>query len=287
MRLLLAELLLLSALSVRSTSAQRIGGPPPTAAECDSAAASLTSGNRDAVAWSWLGRCGSVGGNALGAALLAARSEMDAEYLMALYGPTSVNRDPAILAAAAQVAADKAATASARITAILVLVGQMNDALAPSLTLSTSDLLGTPIGTTCPLMPTFPAGYVSRQPLQPDSLQLFAGTLDQIRQDAIDNQMVREWASCARNKLSLTIPIMVNHSLIRLSYVCGSRFRVENLSHEWIQVAYRVDHTDEKAGFTVGPGAERLFTTLGTGTVRLIYMGHGIATAANGGTPCP
>lgn len=265
---------------------QRIPGPPPTPAECDSAVAALQSGNRDVMAWARLGECSAAGARALGAALLGARGERDEDYLRWLYGPASVNRDPAILTAAAEVAADKSATAPARITAMLVLVAQFRTGLEPSLRLWAEDLFGTPIGSSCPLLPTSPSGYLSRQPLQADSARLVGGALDRVRKDPTDNQHVRNWASCARGVLSDIIPITVDPFLIELTYVCENRFRVRNGGDEWIQVVYEVSPRD-RGGLTVGPGASVVFTTIERGIVHLTYMEHEVAAIANQGTRCP
>ncbi|MGH7719036.1 MAG: hypothetical protein ACREON_09370, partial [Gemmatimonadaceae bacterium] len=74
--------------------------------------------------------------------------------------------------------------------------------------------------------------------------------------------------------------------LIQLSYVCGTKFRVNNLSSKWIDVSYQLQNTEERGDLAVGPQTEEIIWTHETGTVVLFYLGNAIRTVANGGTAC-
>lgn len=81
---------------------------------------------------------------------------------------------------------------------------------------------------------------------------------------------------------------------IRLTYICGNRFRLRNPNYASIQVTYDVYRTSESSSLLLPgrtadqqPYTESFFTTTNRGTVRVFFNGQLIQTKANGGTTCP
>lgn len=251
--------------------AQAVPGPPPTVGQCDSAATALASGSRDVTDWGILASCGGAGATALASALSDARSETDRDYLEDLYSVARAIRDPALLASAGALTVDRGAGNSGRVTAMLILLSQYDPNLQPSLGTTWADLLTVPLGSSCPIASVDPAFYASRAPLQADSAERVAGALDDVRRDPGEPAVVRDFATCVRQALSAMLPITVDPGSLELSHVCDNRFRVRNLSDEWVDVSFEVVATDDRGDLTIAPGADLVFTTLETGSVRLFY----------------
>jgi hypothetical protein len=91
--------------------------------------------------------------------------------------------------------------------------------------------------------------------------------------------------------LSLNPPLDI--AGIRLTYICGNKFRVRNPNAAVVPVTWDVYNKNESGNLdlppkTAGqPYSETFFTTLNKGTVRLFYTGQLIQTKANGGAACP
>ena len=79
---------------------------------------------------------------------------------------------------------------------------------------------------------------------------------------------------------------------IRLTYMCGNRFRVRNPNDTEVTVIWDVYEKSEKGTLVLPPRlegveySETLFETQNKGTVRLFLDGKVIETKANGGTVC-
>jgi hypothetical protein len=228
-----------------------------------------------------------TGASAVASALSGAGAETDTDYLLFLSQVAGLNRDPEIFDAASSLLVDATATVPARVTALLVLGWQLDESLGVDLRIPWADLSTTAVGDNCPFTSAWPAYYNSRRQLPADSLQRFADAVDHVRRDSTENPVLRDLAQCARDRFRHIVPVTVDPALLRLTYVCGDRFRVENLSDEPVTVVFRVDETNDEGGFGVMPGANRVFTTFNAGTLRLFYRRHQIATVHNGGTTCP
>ncbi|MBA4073299.1 MAG: hypothetical protein C0497_15970 [Gemmatimonas sp.] len=81
---------------------------------------------------------------------------------------------------------------------------------------------------------------------------------------------------------------------IRLTYLCGNRFRVRSYYRTVADVKWDLPEHPSDTGQlrlpsrTVGhPYSETVFSTRVTGTTRLFHNGRLIQTTLNGGTPCP
>lgn len=80
---------------------------------------------------------------------------------------------------------------------------------------------------------------------------------------------------------------------IRLTYICGNKFRVRNPNGTAVPVSWDVYNKNEAGTLTLPPKvtgqpySESFFTTVNKGTVRLFHTGQLIQTKANGGAVCP
>lgn len=92
-------------------------------------------------------------------------------------------------------------------------------------------------------------------------------------------------ASCA--------PVVIQPSAIRLTYICGNRFRVRNGNLAPVTVTWDVAGSTDAGSLTLparpfaAAFSEAFFATSVTGTVRLFYLGAQVDVKANGGFVCP
>lgn len=285
-RNLRAALLLVGApLSGLPLEAQRVPGTPPTSRQCAAAAAALARGARDGAGWEYLPGCGKAGGVPLAKAFQAARFETDPAYLQRLYGAMGSMRDSAVFATALSVMQDSAASAPARATAILIAVAQHNDNLGLPLNVSFTEAIAPPAGQ-CRLLPVSDAGYRSMSPLPADYREQLGRAILQVRASPNTPDLVRTFVYCARPALMELIADAVPISALRLTYVCGNRFRVENQSTESVKVSWKVSGTRARADLVVPSKGERTFTTEQKGPTSLYYRGKLVGTLANGGQAC-
>jgi hypothetical protein len=259
--------------------------PGPSSSECQAAAAALAGGARGAE-WESLPGCGKVGGRALARALEAARHETDAAYLDRLYGNMASIKDPAVFAASLAVMQDPAASPEARATAILVAVAQHDNALSLPVTVSLKDLLGGTATSQCRLVPTSHASYRSSSPLPADYLQQLGKAMLQLKASADTPDLVRNFIECVRPATLAAVADAVPTSAIRLSYVCGNRYRVENQSTEPVKVSWAVSGIRAKGQILVPPGGAKTFTAQQRGPTTLYYRGKEVQTEPNGAQPC-
>ena len=85
----------------------------------------------------------------------------------------------------------------------------------------------------------------------------------------------------------------ITPSTIRLTYICGTRFRVRNPNDAVITVTWDVAGTTESGTLQLparplnASFSETFVTTVAVGTVRLFYHGAQVDVKANGGFTCP
>jgi hypothetical protein len=286
-RYLTAILLLVSApLTGLVLEAQTIPGSPPSSKECAAAAAALSAGARDGAGWERLPECGALGGRALATAFRSARNETDTDYLGHLYGAMAALRDPHVFASALEVMQDPGASSAARATAILVAVAQHHRGWGLPLQVSFADAVTASPGESCRIVAV--AGdpeYRSATSLPADYVQQLGKALDRVVADASTPPLVRSFAGCGRRAIVGALAASVPTSAIRLSYVCGNRFRATNRSSEPINVSYEVSGTKDRRDFTIAPQGETTFTTERRGLTRLFYQGKVVQTISNAGKP--
>jgi hypothetical protein len=273
--------------AVRPLVGQLALGEPPTAAECTDAARALRGGSRDSSDWEILSSCGRVGGNALAATLRRLRAESDPDYLAGLYTAAGTIQDSAVFSASNGLARNARAHAASRVTALLIALSQIEPAIMPSMRLSWASVLTTPRGDECrwTVGGEWPR-YASMTSLPATALQRLVATTDIIRARDSD-PIVRDMSRCVRRALTRQAPPRVPFSALRLTYLCGNRFRVHNNGLEWALVKFRVAQTSDSGDLSVGPRDSVAFTTQQTGTTLLFYYGRQVQRVANRGIGCP
>jgi hypothetical protein len=86
--------------------------------------------------------------------------------------------------------------------------------------------------------------------------------------------------------------LIFNTGMIKLTYMCGNRFRVRNSSEAAVTLTWDVYGTTDRGGLSVGPKTtqgpyrDTFFTTGVKGTTRLFWRGQLIQTKANGNKSC-
>lgn len=256
----------------------------PSAEQCAEAVASLGGATPPAPArpaWWTATRCGVAGGAALASAFRQLQTESAAAPLRAAEAVLRTIRDASVFSAALAVSTASGATPGARMLGVRVLLSQHSTAvlITQSLPCRRITVVGTPTAPGAAL----PADY-PRQALV---------ALRSIAADAAAPAELRSLASCAAESFASVVDSPAASSSIRLTYLCGNRFRVRNTGDEWGDLTYDVYRTDDRGDLTVGPRSEVVFTTEVSGTTRLFVnpnhdqpLGQLVQTKANGGTAC-
>lgn len=266
-------------------SAQAVPGTyRPKPAACREAAKILVDRTNDDWRWQILASCGRAGGRELARALQEARSETDPAYLERLYGAMAPIRDPDVFAAALAVMQDDGASAEARATAILIAVRQHNYRVGLPLNLSLTEALQSG---QCRLVPyTTHGSYRSSTPLPADYQTQLGKALLHLSAAPDTPGLVKTFVDCSRTATQGAIADAVPASAIRLSYVCGNRYQVDNRSTESVQLSYQVSGTKHKGGFAVHPKASFTFTARGEGDLSLYHRGKLVQTMQNRRKSC-
>lgn len=116
---------ILLVMTAGAAAAQDAAGAAHDRNRCRLAAQVVATGRpapHESWALAWIASCGAEGGQALAAGLRRQRHSSDAGSLEALTGPTRFLRDGAVLAAALEVAGDRAASFEARVFSLRTLV---------------------------------------------------------------------------------------------------------------------------------------------------------------------
>lgn len=218
----------------------------PAAADCDRWERELRSGGEralGAVTYGWLPGC--PGGRApagYAAAIRAARHAQDTAYLGRLASQASSVRDPAVFTAALEVADDAGASVRARIMALIVAGGHIGGSIdMPGWTRPELFTVTLPGEGVCGFgADTGPLAIDNGLPS--DAPRRLARVIDDILYGQGGREQLRNLARCARSAVG-EIPPQVDLSKVRVDYVCGTRFRVQNHTG----VALRLDIAPEGA----------------------------------------
>jgi hypothetical protein len=130
---------------------------------------------------------------------------------------------------------------------------------------------------------------LGESPPPPTARASVLSTLEQLAGTA-ENLQVRSAAT--RLQEAVYNVIDANTADVRLTYVCGNRFRVRNPNPVGIALRYEAGDTSDTETFTVPPRpygfsfSEALIETRKAGTVRLFYDSSLIQTTANGRKEC-
>jgi hypothetical protein len=283
-------LVALCAAPLCTAGAQGLLGAPPTATQCQEWTAGLAAGGTaalNAVTYGNVSRCTAEAPAALAAAVRGARASADTAYLGRLASTTADVKDPAVFSAALEVAADERATDRARVMALLVTVGQLGsgqdveDRTRPQLfteALPATGVCGFEISASAPVIDN---------PLPADAEVQAARVIDGIRAARGQSALLQNLARCARSVTSVEAPPQVNVSGIKVDYVCGNRFRVQNHSGAPVTLTVATEGTSQIITVAAPDiGGWTAFTAPAAGTVRVTLDGQFVATVANGGRRC-
>ncbi len=268
-------------------------GDPPTAAECQGWASDLAAGGAaalDAVTYGSLPGCPAVAPGALAGAIRAARSARDTTYLGRLAGVSAQVRDPAVFAAALEVVGDGRASSESRVMGLLVAVSSLGGSQympghpVPQLfaeALPASGVCGFAAGE---------SGVAIDNPLAADADRQAARVIDAILYGSGEPALVQNLARCARSTVGSEIPPQVDVAAIKVDYVCGNTFRVQNHSGADVTLTITTtapDGTSQAEDHVVpAKGGWTQLDTPVAGTVQVTYDGTPVATVANTGRGC-
>jgi hypothetical protein len=256
-----------------------------TAAQCDTAVSSLQGGSPPPAGdrtWWIATRCGAAGGSALATvAANALRTVSDTERVAVVEAVLAEIRDFAVFQSMLGLAEDATAAAPSREAALRVVLAQHERGLR----IRTPIVFRTPSETCATWSPTV-AEPRAGAPLPADYATRAHAAAGRVANATAAPASLRLVASCVRGALRAFVPPTIVPSTIRLTYLCGNRFRVRNPNADWADVRYDVYRTDDGGDLTVPPNGEIVFTTERTGTTRLFYAGRLVQTKANGGATC-
>lgn len=288
-RALLAIIALIVGSAVSPLHAQGLG-TPPTAAQCEAWARDLAAGGpnaQNALTYGSIADCPDEG-PALAAAVRSARSVEDTTYLSLLAGQASRFRDPAVFDAALTILADRNASPRARVMSLMVTAGQLGSSpevqgMTPPEVFTRAVTVSPGCGFTVATASQIAVDHA----LPADHERRAARVIDGIRYANGEPTLVQNLARCSRSLISTEIPPQVDVSKIRLDYVCGNSFRIQNHTPEFLILSYTVAGIGEAEDVTARSGGGwTSFTTDTTGTVKLTYDGQVVATVANTGKSC-
>ena len=268
-------------------------GSPPTAEQCDEWAAGLAAGGQaalDAVTFGDIPACPSVAPGALAGAIRGARAARDTAYLGRLAGAANQVRDPAVFGAALEVAGDGRASNEARVMGLLVTVSSLGAAQdVPGYTRPQLFTSGVPASGICAFAVAAGTPVIDNA-LAADAERQAARVIDGIRYASGEPALVENLARCARSVISAEVPPQVDVSKIRVDYVCGNTFRVQN--HTGADIVLTVATTDAEGATETedvpapAKGGWTQFSAPAAGPIQVTYDGTPVLTVANTGRGC-
>lgn len=270
----------------------QVFGTPATAGDCAEWTAGLAAGGvaaLNAVTYGNLPACPDPAPT-VSSAVRSARASADTAYLGRLAATAGEVKDVAVFAAALDVAADGRASDRARIMGLMIAVSHLgssqdvSDVERPQL--FTEALSATGV---CGFEPaaTFPT---VDNPLAPDAERQAARVIDGILYAKGQSALVQNLARCARASISIDIPPQVDVRMIKLDYVCGNGFRVQNHTGATVTLAITTtapDGTSQTEDHVIpAKGGWTHFTAPTAGPIQVTYDGTPVATVANPGRGC-
>ena len=267
------------------------GYPTPTAAQCQAWASGLAAGGQaalDVVTYGNIPLCPEAAPGALAGAIRGARAARDTTYLGGLAGAAGRVDDPAVFAAALEVTGDGRASDEARVMGLLVIGSSLGSSqyvrgyTRPQLFTQTLPADG---------LCAFAVAAGNKEidnPLPVDADRQAARVIDGILYGG-DPALVQNLARCTRSVIA-AIPPQVDVSKIRVDYVCGNTFRVQN--HTGAEITLTVVTTPTGGSSTTqdqvipAKGGWTQFDAPLAGPIQVTYDGTPVATVANAGRRC-
>ncbi len=280
MRIIVPLALVLMVIGTSIADAQLFSPPTPTAAECSRAAAEWNAAQRSKdfpFASGMIAYCGAFGDSVLANALRRSVNESDTAHLHDLLSDAIQHRAPLLLAAAEAVAVNRNATLQARVTALLVVLGQYQPAMGFPPSVGYAELLG----------PTWPGCRVTSYndtpppgpPQSPPMLRAVAKVLDSMSIAQSEPEQIRNLAKCVRRAYGMDVPQSAEPPEVQLTYLCDTRFTVHNSSMYDAELEYNVPAAHDSGGTSVWPGVTDTLIADGRGAMTIWVSGQFTATA--------
>ena len=267
-------------------------GDRPTAAECQEWVSGLAAGGQaalEAVTYGSLTSCTATAPGALAGAIRGARTARDTAYLGRLAGVAGLVQDPAVFAAALEVAGDGRASNEARVMGLLVTMSSLGGSQdLPGYTRPQLFSQALPAEGRCGIALEGDGAAIDN-PLAGDAALQAARTIDGILYSSGQPALVQNLARCARSVVAEIAP-QLDVSKIRVDYVCGNTFRVQNHTGAEIMLAIATtapDGTSETEDHLIpAKGGWTSLDAPTAGPIRVTYDGTPVATVANTGRGC-
>lgn len=269
-------------------------GEPPTDAECQEWTTGLAAGGAaalDVVTYGDLAACPAVAPQALAGAIRAARTVRDTAYLGGLAGVAAQVAGPTVFAAALEVAGDGRASNEARVMGMLVTVSSLGS--SQTINGYTRDQLfsqALPDVGVCGFSPAGTGSGALDNPLPADARRQAARVIDGILYASGQPALVQNLARCARAAVGNGIAPQADVSKIRVDYVCGNTFRVQN--HTGVEVTLSIATTapggavETEDHVIPSKGGWTSLEAPTAGSITVTYDGAPVATVENTGRGC-
>ncbi len=234
--------------------------------------------------WYAIRACGAEGGTALAAAVRKLGGTSDTSVLSAALRGIALFRDASVLAAMRDLASDASATPAARTTALHGMLLYVRPELG------WSSMLNEVTQNSGRCFTTASSGRPPRvvgTPLPVDYRERITATARDLASGGGDG-VVQAAARCVLSHIpNVPSSPKVDPSSIRLTYICGNKFLIENLSDSRVLLEYVVVGTTERFKQSIPAGKSQALHTIETGTMRLSRDGSPLVSKENEGRPCP
>lgn len=266
---------------------------PPTSTQCQAWTSDLAAGGQpamDVLTYGNVAGCTDAAPGTLAGAIRAARASRDTAYLGALAVVAGQVRDPAVFGAALEVTGDGRASSESRVMGLLVIGSSLGASqYLPGYTRPQLFTQALPATGVCGFAGG-DSGPVIDHPLPADAERQAARVIDAIRFGGGQPALVQNLARCARSSVDPEVPPQVDVAGIRVDYVCGNDFRVQNHTGTELTLRFTTTAADGSATAEDFPfpaiGGWTQVTTPVSGTVQVSYDGQPVATVANPGKRC-
>ena len=229
-----------------------------------------------------LAECGDSGREALADLVRGAASETNRDVLMQLVGVVT-NYDPVLFAAGADLASNGAATRSARVAGLRILLHQVRRAGSQFVILNRAVH-----GTVQPeafVDSASACGIIGGEEGLPVRLSQSVVVAERLSNDA--DPVVRNVARCIHAKLGPPPEARLTVRDVVLRPLCSLTLLVQTSSTRRVTLDWTVEGTQARGAVSIEPGQATHLSVDLPGQVVLSYLGHELARARTKGSACP
>jgi hypothetical protein len=195
---------------------------------------------------------------------------------------------PAVLEAALELAADRAATPSSRVAGLWIAGSYYQEGLMPAEMKSVGEALSKPLET-CSFLHLIVdwQEYLVNDPLPPNHIERTHALTSLLAVDSTEPELTRNFAACLQRMIRAALPVRIDVARLKLRYHCEGYFYVRNDNDDVAVVQYEVEGTEESGDLEIGPHQEALGFSLEPGTLNVSYEGHLVGSAKIDYRECP